>query len=205
MINPTEQNKGPAELRLVSPESIRREPIPDISKEEIASPEVQQAIKDMKAFQDSQGEGCVGVAAPQVGLELPIAVIKINLPPQSGIPDFEATIINPSYEGEGEPVEFAEGCLTTGGGDEDPVVKIPRFATIRARWTDENGVKHEEVLTRGHAAVFQHETDHIRGELITDHVNPDGSNVLTVAEYRDELQQRRQKAMGEQALDSSQS
>ena len=175
-----------------------------MSIEDILSPGTQQKIKELKAFQKSQGPGCVGVAAPQVGLDVPIIVIKIQLPPQAGVPDFEAVVINPSYVGEGELDAVAEGCLTTGGDDNDPVVKVPRFKVIKASWVDENGVKQEETLTSAHAAVFQHETDHILGKLITDRANPDGSNVLTVAEHRAELQTQRQKAMGDQAVSDSQ-
>jgi len=43
-----------------------------------------------------------------------------------------------------------------------------RWLDITARWTDENGKQHEERLHGWPARIFQHETDHLSGELYID-------------------------------------
>ena len=43
-----------------------------------------------------------------------------------------------------------------------------RWLDITARWQDEDGNKHEEHLHGWPARIFQHETDHLSGELYID-------------------------------------
>jgi len=114
----------------------------------------------------------VGLAAPQVGLGLAIAVVEDAVPmPGEGADARERTpvpfrvLVNPRYEPIGDRrVAFYEGCLSVAG-----------YQAVRARWrqvrltcTDEHGAAVDEVLTGWPARIVQHETDHLRGELYLD-------------------------------------
>lgn len=118
----------------------------------------------------------VGLAAPQVGLGLAIAVVEDAAPmPGAGSDARERTpvpfrvLVNPRYEPVGERrVAFYEGCLSVAG-----------YQAVRARWhgvrltcTDEHGRAVDEVLTGWPARIIQHETDHLRGELYLDRAEP---------------------------------
>ena len=195
MTDPTE--RGISKLTLVpATHEALHEPVSDISVEEIMSPKVQGLIKGMQQFLESQGPGGVGLAAPQVGERLPIAIIDILPPPHvKDVEPFSATIVNPIYEGIGETQDFWEGCLTTGIGPESPVVKVPRYQEILATWYDEHGEKRTQELTGPAAFVFQHETKHLQGILITD----EAVDSRTQAEHMENL---RAQQLARQAIQS---
>lgn len=112
----------------------------------------------------------VGLAAPQIGLGLDIAVIEDHLrddeddPREIGELPFRV-IINPSYEPVGsETRSFYEGCLSFSGYQ----AVRRRWLDITARWQDEDGKRHEERMHGWPARIFQHETDHLSGEVYID-------------------------------------
>ncbi len=112
----------------------------------------------------------VGLAAPQIGLGLAIAVIEDHLrddeddPREIGELPFRV-IINPSYEPVGsETQSFYEGCLSFSGYQ----AVRRRWLDITARWQDEDGKRHEERMHGWPARIFQHETDHLSGEVYID-------------------------------------
>src|SRR4051812_31273698 len=96
-------------------EPVLRHPGKTLSPAEIASPEIQQLIELMReTMRRAPG---VGLAAPQIGLSLQLAVIE-----DTG--ESEATertpvpfhvIANPRLELGGDVVEFYEGCLSVEG------------------------------------------------------------------------------------------
>ncbi|MDF7664563.1 peptide deformylase [Bifidobacterium sp. ESL0745] len=74
-------------------------------------------------------------------------------------------IINPTYEPIGtEQRSFYEGCLSFAGYQ----AVRHRWLDITARWQDEDGNRHEEYLHGWPARIFQHETDHLSGEVYID-------------------------------------
>ncbi|WP_019146738.1 peptide deformylase [Timonella senegalensis] len=112
----------------------------------------------------------VGVAAPQVGVPLKIAVMR---DPGTDNPEdtrertaFEyRVIINPRYEPVGErEVSFYEGCLSFEGYQG----VVARAHQVRLLATDENGEEVDEVLTGWPARIAQHETDHLYGIVYVD-------------------------------------
>ncbi|KFJ04678.1 peptide deformylase [Bifidobacterium subtile] len=112
----------------------------------------------------------VGLAAPQIGLGLAIALIEDHLrddeddPREIGELPFRV-IINPSYEPVGsETRSFYEGCLSFSGYQ----AVRRRWLDITARWQDEDGKRHEERMHGWPARIFQHETDHLSGEVYID-------------------------------------
>lgn len=112
----------------------------------------------------------VGLAAPQIGLSLAIAVVEDHLRDDEDDPreiaelPFRA-IINPSYEPVGTARKaFYEGCLSLEGYQ----AVRGRWLDITANWQDETGKKHREAMHGWPARIFQHETDHLSGEVYID-------------------------------------
>lgn len=118
----------------------------------------------------------VGLAAPQIGLPLAIAVLEDpGLPAgmEAAADERERTVlpprvlVNPSYERVGhEDRAFYEGCLSVPGYQ--GVVRRPR--SVRLRGQDADGRELDEVLTGWPARIVQHETDHLAGVLYVDSV-----------------------------------
>ncbi|AKV55007.1 peptide deformylase [Bifidobacterium actinocoloniiforme DSM 22766] len=112
----------------------------------------------------------VGLAAPQIGLGLAFAVIEDHQRDSEDDPreiaelPFRA-IINPHYEPIGDKkASFYEGCLSFSGYQ----AVRERWLDVQASWEDETGKRHEERLHGWPARIFQHETDHLRGEVYID-------------------------------------
>lgn len=113
----------------------------------------------------------VGLAGPQIGLGIAIAVLEDHVregdeddPREIGELPFHV-IINPSYEPVGDQTRsFYEGCLSFAGYQ----AVRRRWLDIIARWQDEDGNRHEERLHGWPARIFQHETDHLSGEVYID-------------------------------------
>lgn len=105
----------------------------------------------------------VGLAAPQIGVPLRIAVIE--MPGQEVI-----TLINPQIiKRQGERV-VGEACLSVPGYQGE----IKRSLTVKLKAQDRQGkefrLKGEEIL----AQALEHEMDHLNGTLYIDHVeSPD--------------------------------
>jgi peptide deformylase len=104
-----------------------------------------------------------GLAAPQIGVPLRIAVIE--LPGEEVI-----TLINPEViKRQGERV-VEEACLSVPGYQ----AEIKRAVTVKVKAQDRQGrqirIKGNDLL----AQVLEHETDHLNGKLYVDHVeSPD--------------------------------
>jgi peptide deformylase len=105
----------------------------------------------------------VGLAAPQVGLNIRLFVMNAT-----GEPADDRAIVNPVLtDGEGED-EDDEGCLSL------PKINIPviRNTTLRLRAQTHTGDPIDEVATGYEARIWQHETDHLNGILLTDRMGP---------------------------------
>ncbi|MET7481349.1 peptide deformylase [Streptomyces sp. NPDC005648] len=118
----------------------------------------------------------VGVAAPQVGVALRIAVIEDPAPVpeevrlvRGRVPQPFRVLVNPSYEPVGpERVAFFEGCLSVPGWQ----AVVARHAQVRLTGEDERGRPLDEVFTGWPARIVQHETDHLDGTLYLDRAEP---------------------------------
>jgi len=122
---------------------------------------IQKLIDDM--IDTMRAVRGVGLAAPQIGVSLRIAVI--------GIPEKEViTLINPEIvRREGVRV-VEEGCLSYPGY----YGEIKRSEVVKVKAQNRQGkqfrLKGEELL----AQALEHETDHLNGILYIDHVeSPD--------------------------------
>ncbi|MER6328724.1 peptide deformylase [Streptomyces sp. NPDC001034] len=118
----------------------------------------------------------VGLAAPQVGVELRIAVLEDPAPVPEEIaavrgrrPQPFRVLVNPSYEPVGTArAAFFEGCLSVPGWQ----AVVARHAEVRLRAQDEHGNPVDEVFTGWPARIVQHETDHLDGVLYLDRADP---------------------------------
>ncbi|MER7406439.1 peptide deformylase [Streptomyces sp. NPDC000070] len=114
----------------------------------------------------------VGLAAPQVGVELRIAVIEDPAPvpeevrrARGRVPQPFRVLVNPAYEPlGGARAAFFEGCLSVPGWQ----AVVARPAEVRLTGQDEHGHALDEVFTGWPARIVQHETDHLDGVLYLD-------------------------------------
>ena len=114
----------------------------------------------------------VGLAAPQIGVGLAVAVVwdpgtgDNADDPRERTPLEHRVLVNPSYDGVGtERRAFYEGCLSVDGYQ----AVVSRYRSVHLTGQDETGRALDEVLTGWPARIIQHETDHLRGQLYLDH------------------------------------
>ncbi|MGC3003660.1 peptide deformylase [Streptomyces sp. G35A] len=118
----------------------------------------------------------VGLAAPQVGVALRIAVIEDPAPvpeevrlARGRVPQPFRVLVNPAYEAAGPGrAAFFEGCLSVPGYQ----AVVARHAAVRLTGQDEHGRALDEVVTGWPARIVQHETDHLDGTLYLDRAEP---------------------------------
>ena len=115
----------------------------------------------------------IGLAAVQVGVAKRLLVMDLQEPSD---PEDENSppirkprvFINPEIVSHSDrEVPYTEGCLSV----PDQYAEVMRPDRIRARWLDENGAAHEEVLDGLLAICLQHEMDHLEGVLFIDHLS----------------------------------
>ena len=114
----------------------------------------------------------VGLAAPQIGVPLRLAVIEdaAEVPDEmrvarGRVPQPFRVLINPTYEPVGaHRAAFFEGCLSVPGLQ----AVVARHERVRLRALDERGHAVDEEFTGWPARIVQHETDHLHGTLYLD-------------------------------------
>jgi peptide deformylase len=155
-------------------EAVLRTAARPLKREEITGEEIQRLIRDMReTMHDAPG---VGLAAPQVGLPLQLAVIEDREEFLKAIPAEELAqkerkpvpfhvIINPRIEVVGdEMVEFFEGCLSLAGYS----ALVSRARQVRVDYLNESGEDKSVVASGWYARILQHEIDHLRGTVYID-------------------------------------
>ncbi len=105
----------------------------------------------------------VGLAGPQVGLPLRIFVWN-----PTGAPDGDRVSINPALKDLQGQVEAEEGCLSI----PDVHVRVKRASTAKLVAFDASGAQYEIVGEDLMARIWQHENDHLNGQLILDYQSP---------------------------------
>lgn len=148
--------------------------VPDPRLREISKPvevvddEVRALVKDMfETMYDAPG---IGLAAIQVGIPKRVLVIDLQEPEEEGGEPVKdpRVFINPEIvEHSDQDVPYTEGCLSV----PDQFAEVDRPDRIRARWLDEQGKQHEEVVEGLLAVCLQHEMDHLNGVLFIDHLS----------------------------------
>lgn len=130
--------------------------------------ELQKLIDDMiETMREAPG---VGLAAPQIGESLSLAVIETLPETDDDGNEVEGSrdlyvIVNPKIVWRSvEVVDGIEGCLSIPGY----VGEVTRAEAIRVRAQDRFGRKVKLDLEGWDARIFQHEIDHLNGELYID-------------------------------------
>jgi len=169
-----------------------------LSKNSVNIEQVTQDIKKtasemIRVMHENDG---VGLAAPQIGLNLNLIVINLstdyiqnNTPASPGeallMPQMPITLINPevsSFDEETSTME--EGCLSI--PEIYAPVTRPASITLKARLL--NGSKIDIVCSGFLARVVQHEIDHLKGILFTDRLEK--GDFKKVSKKLDKLQKR---------------
>ncbi len=157
---------------------VLREVARPLSKEELASAEIQRFIDDLvETMVDANG---AGIAANQVFRPIRVAAIWVKDNPRYPYkPNWPLTIlVNPEVtKTTDETFMNYEGCLSV------PNLRgeVPRFAGVRVKALDRTGKPLDFEVKGLTAGTFQHELDHLDGKLFVDRV----ADTRTLATWAD--------------------
>ncbi|HEX8548364.1 MAG TPA: peptide deformylase [Cytophagaceae bacterium] len=108
----------------------------------------------------------VGLAAPQIGMNLRMFVVDAAPMQEDEPTKFRRAFINPIIlNEEGQEWAFDEGCLSI-PGIRGEVMRPP---TLTIKYLDEDWNEHTENFDGIRARIIQHEYDHIEGILFIDY------------------------------------
>jgi peptide deformylase len=149
-----------------------------LTPDEVRSPRIATLIDEMReAMRRAPG---VGLAAPQVGESLQLAVIEDraeyhralsqeDLAARGRVPVPFQVIVNPRLTViEPGPARFQEGCLSVPAY----AAVVPRALSVRVDALDHRGEPISFTAAGWHARIVQHEVDHLRGILYVDRMDP---------------------------------
>lgn len=122
---------------------------------------------------------CVGLAAPQVGSDLRIAVMDSSSHPKAVKSHGLLILVNPQLELLEGAVVQREGCLSI----PDLTANVRRAACLRLRAFDQFGSAREWTLEGFEAIIAQHEVDHLDGTLFLDRVTNLSTDVFRRKTY----------------------
>lgn len=160
-------------IRIMGDPALRQRARP-LTAEEITSKATQELIDAMRETMH-RAPG-VGLAAPQVGLPLQLAVIEDR---ETSMRELSArqrkererkpvsfhVIVNPALTLESPPeVEFFEGCLSLPGY----LAMVPRARQIKVECLDHRGRPRTIHASGWYARILQHEIDHLAGAVFLD-------------------------------------
>jgi len=152
-----------------------------LEREEISSPQMRRLVEDM--IDTMRAEDGIGIAAPQVGEGVQVAVVEIarDSARYPNMAQFGITVfVNPVVTVlDATEQAYWEGCLSV--PDLRGIVHRPR--QVRVDYLDLAGAAHHLEAEGFLATVLQHELDHLRGVLFVDLVR-DTTKLATVEEYR---------------------
>lgn len=129
----------------------------------------------------------IGLAAPQVGTLLRLAVVDLQKDDQRA----PMVLVNPEITAVSEELATREeGCLSLPGQYAD----VTRPARIKLRYLDLQGAKQEVEADGLLATCIQHELDHLDGKLFVDHISALKRNML-LRKLAKELKLKQREAM----------
>jgi len=169
-------------------EPVLRQRARPLRPNEIRSREIRDLIANMReTMHDAPG---VGLAAPQIGRNLQLAVIEDRSEytqdwTEDQLADRERSvvafhvIINPKITLlDHDRIEFFEGCLSVEG----LMALVPRSHRVRVECLDEKGETKIIFASGWYARILQHEIDHLHGKIYVDHMYP--RTLMTVENYK---------------------
>lgn len=155
-----------------------------LDPDEIRSARIQDLIAWMReTMHDAPG---VGLAAPQVGQSLQLAVIEDRTEYHKNVSEADLkererkpvpfhAIINPQIELlSSSDVAFHEGCLSLPGF----MAVVPRARKVRVTCLDERGKPRTIEASGWYARILQHEIDHLDGRIYIDRMRSESFSTL---------------------------
>ena len=155
-------------------EQVLRAPANELSRQDILSPKTQELIEHMRdTMRNAPG---VGLAAPQVGIPLQLAVIEdreeyqkkftpTQLSERQRQPIPFHVIVNPRIvSADNTGLEFFEGCLSVAGYS----AIVPRARAVTVEYLNEHAENKRVEAVGWYARIMQHEIDHLAGVLYVD-------------------------------------
>jgi len=159
-------------------EQVLRAPANELSRQDILSPKTQELIEHMRdTMRNAPG---VGLAAPQVGIPLQLAVIEdreeyqkkftpTQLSERQRQPIPFHVIVNPRIvSADNTVLEFFEGCLSVAGYS----AIVPRARAVTVEYLNEHAENKRVEAVGRYARIMQHEIDHLAGVLYVDRMRP---------------------------------
>ena len=155
-------------------EPVLRRTANPLKPDEIRHPAIQQLVEHMcETMRDAPG---VGLAAPQIGLPIQLAVIEDldeytkGVAPEALAERERSTVpltvlFNPQIVFYSEDTqEFFEGCLSVAGFS----ALVRRSHTVKVEYLDREAQPQTLEASGWHARILQHEIDHLNGRLYID-------------------------------------
>jgi peptide deformylase len=156
-------------------EPVLRRPAEPVDPADLGAGRLDRLIAQLRATM-AAAPG-VGIAAPQVGVALQLAVLQDGPERWGQLTEGEraarqrdvlpfTVLANPVLEpaGDSDLVSFYEGCLSVPG----LTGVVARHRAVRVRALDERGQPVDRILTGWPARIAQHEIDHLGGILYLD-------------------------------------
>jgi peptide deformylase len=156
---------------------VLRAPVRALTPDEVRSPSLQTLVELMReTMRHAPG---VGLAAPQIGESLALAVIEDRADYQEGVDprDLAArgrapvpfhVIVNPRLTvTDAGPALFHEGCLSVPGY----MAQVARALAVRVDALDHTGQPVTIEASGWYARILQHEIDHLGGTLYVDRMD----------------------------------
>lgn len=172
-------------------EPILRRPADPVEPSALRTPELRTLIARMRTTMELAPG--VGLAAPQVGVSLQLAVLHDGPQRWAHLSDEERSerereplpftvLVNPSVRpvADDDRISFYEGCLSVPG----LTGVVARHRSVHVEALDQDGQPVEQVFTGWAARIVQHEVDHLRGSLYLDHVLTRSLSTLDVYSNR---------------------
>lgn len=140
------------------PNPVLRQVAADVTEFDDA---LQQLIEDMfETMYDAPG---VGLAAPQIGVSLQVAVVDVL-----GDKTQQYVLINPKVIASEGNTKYQEGCLSVPGVYDT----VERATSVTIQALDRHGKSYELTADGLLGECFQHEIDHLNGRLFIDLLSP---------------------------------
>ncbi|MFO7950474.1 MAG: peptide deformylase [Candidatus Fermentibacteraceae bacterium] len=174
----------PREIQLLGSPVLRR-------KSRELTPEdarlLEDVLGDMKRI--IRQEDGLGLAAPQVGENLRVFILRPGSLPELGV---RCVFVNPELTTSGAEARHEEGCLSIPGIYES----FRRPSTVAVEALDEDLRPFRLELGGLASRAVQHETDHLNGVLFIDHLSPVKKRLLRgkLSAIREEAARRGQLA-----------
>jgi peptide deformylase len=183
--HPATHNDTLERLRiLIAPDPVLR------AKARLVGPGDEALVRDLvpRMFSAMYHAPGIGLAAPQVGTGLRLAVVDL-MPNEKPHP---IVLINPEIVGLSDDVATREeGCLSLPGQYAD----VTRPARAKIRYQDQSGARQEIEAEGLLSACLQHEIDHLDGVLFVDHLSSLKRNMI-MRRLAKEMRQKRDEDGG---------